>query len=115
MTGSDLKCRVEVCRRVEGVNALGEVTYAYEPERKVWARIVPVSGRTAELAGGVERVEATHRVTIRRGAIPELTTDLQLRFRGQRYEVISFYPNYRESGFVEMQCRLVVEDGIQSF
>lgn len=115
MTASDLKCRVEVCRRVEGENALGETTYAYEPERKVWARIVPVGGRTAELAGDMERVEATHRVTVRRGSLPELTTDLCLRFRGQRYQVVSFYPNYRESGFVELQCRLVVEDGIQSF
>ena len=41
ITGSDLRCRVEVLRRTAVTNALDETDYTYAPERKVWARIVP--------------------------------------------------------------------------
>ena len=63
----------------------------------------------------MEQVEVTHRFTVRRGSIPTMTTDLRLRFRGQDYQVVSFYPNYRDGGFVDLFVKLVVEDGIKSF
>ncbi len=115
ISAGDLRSRVEVLRRVKAENALGEDTYDYEPDRKVWARIVPATGRRESLEGNVERAEITHRVTVRRSAIPELQTDLRLRYRGQDYEVRYFYPNYRDGGFVDLFVRLVVEDGVQSF
>ena len=126
ISAGDLRSRVTVLRRVEKVNALKEKTYDYEPDRKVWARIVPSSGRTGDLEGDMERVEVTHRVTVRRASIPELqtdlrrasiphlTADLRLRFREQDYTVQYFYPNYRDGGFVDLFVKLVVEDGIPS-
>ena len=63
----------------------------------------------------MERAEITHRVTVRRSAIPELQTDLRLRFREQDYDVQYFYPNYRDGGFVDIFVKLVVEDGVPSF
>ena len=115
ISAGDLRSRVTVMRRVPGKNALGEDTYDYEPDRKVWARIVPTTGRRESLEGDVERAEITHRVTVRRASIPELRTDLRLRYRGQDYEVRYFYPNYRDGGFVDLFVRLVVEDGVQRF
>ncbi len=41
--------------------------------------------------------------------------DLRLRFREQVYEVQYFYPNYRDSGFLDLYARLVIEDGTRSF
>ena len=101
ISAGDLRSRVTVMRRVPGKNALGEDTYDYEPDRKVWARIVPTTGRRESLEGDVERAE--------------LRTDLRLRYRGQDYEVRYFYPNYRDGGFVDLFVRLVVEDGVQRF
>lgn len=115
ISAGDLRSRVTVMRRVPGKNALGEDTYDYEPERKIWARIVPASGRRASLEGDMERAEITHRVTVRRASIPDLQTDLRLRFRDQNYDVQYFYPNYRDSGFVDIFVKLVVENGVKSF
>ena len=70
ITGSDLRCRVEVLRRTAVTNALDETDYTYAPERKVWARIVPTSGSRKDVEGGVEQVEVTHRFTVRRGSRP---------------------------------------------
>lgn len=115
ISAGDLRSRVTVMRRVQKENALGEDTYDYEPDRKVWARIVPASGRRASLEGDMERAEITHRVTVRRSSIPELQTDLRLQYREQDYDVQYFYPNYRDSGFVDIFVRLVVENGVPSF
>lgn len=115
ISAGDLRSRVTVMRRVQKENALGEDTYDYEPDRKVWARIVPTSGRREFLEGDMERAEITHRVTVRRSSIPELQTDLRLRFREQDYDVQYFYPNYRDGGFVDLFVRLVVEDGVNGF
>lgn len=112
ISAGDLRSRVTVLRRVEKTNELNETTYDYEPERKIWARIVPTTGRMESLEGEMERVEVTHRVTVRRASIPNLQADLRLRFRGQDYVVRYFYPNYRDGGFVDLYVRLVVEDGV---
>ena len=36
------------------VNSLNERTYSYEPERRVWAKIVPTAGRGEDLEGDME-------------------------------------------------------------
>ena len=51
----------------------------------------------------------------RSAAIPELQTDLRLRYRDQDYQVRYFYPNYRDGGFLDLFVRLVIEDGVKSF
>ena len=114
ISAGDLRNRVGVLRRTERVNSLGERTYDYEQEGRVWAKITPSSGRTEAVEGDMERVEVTHRVTVRRASIPHLTADLRLRFREQDYTVQYFYPNYRDGGFVDLFVKLVVEDGIPS-
>lgn len=115
VSAGELRNRVEVLRRTGQINPLGEQTYDYETERRVWAKIVPTAGRGEAVEGGMERAEVTHRITVRRASIPNLTTDLRLRYRGQVYEVQYFYPNYRDSGFVDLFARLVIDDGIPGF
>ena len=115
ISAGELRNRVGVLRRTERVNSLGERTYDYEQEGRVWAKITPSSGRTEAVEGDMERVEVSHRVTVRRAAIPKLATDLRLTYRGQVYEVQYFYPNYRDSGFVDIFVKLVVENGVTGF
>ena len=115
VSAGELRNRVEVLRRTGRINPLGEQTYDYETERRVWAKIEPTAGRGETVEGDMERAEVTHRITVRRASIPNLTTDLRLRFRGQVYEVQYFYPNYRDSGFLDLYVKLVIEDGIHGF
>ncbi len=118
LSAGDLRNRVELLQRVEGTNELGETTYKYEPydpPRKAWSQIVPLSGQRETLPGEVDRLVVTHRITVRRSSFRDLTTDMRLRYRGQDYQVIYFYPNYRQDAWTEIYCKLVVEDGVQSF
>lgn len=118
LSAGDLRNRVELLQRVERSNELSETDYDYEPydpPRKAWAQVVPLSGQRETLPGEVERVAVTHRVTVRRASFRDLTTDMRLRYRGQDYQVIYFYPNYKQDAWTEIFCKLVVENGVQSF
>ena len=87
-------------------------TFTYQPERTVWAEIVPTSGRTAPLEGAVERAEITHRVRLRISACPVIERGMYFTFRRQRYDVLYGYPIYNRRGWLELYCRLVVEDSV---
>lgn len=114
VTASDLRAKITIYRRQKGENELKETTYGYQPERTVWAQIVPASGRTAALEGEVERAEITHRVRLRASACPVLEQGMYFIFRGQRYDVLYGYPIYSRSGWMELYCRLVVENSVPS-
>lgn len=118
INAGDLRCRVELLKRKKGVNDLGETTFShvsYEPPKKFWAKIVPVSGRLDGLEGDMERSVVTHKMTIRRTSLPILSPDTQILYRGQRYDVLYGYPIYNRDGWMEVFLRLVVEDGVRSF
>ena len=83
VSAGELRNRVEVLRRTGRINPLGEQTYDYETERRVWAKIVPTAGRGETVEGDMERAEVSHRFTVRRGSLPTLRTVLRRRFRGQ--------------------------------
>lgn len=107
----ELRDLIDVYARVKRVAASGEAGYAVRPIRRVWANVVPVSGRAAELPGEAERVEVTHRVIIRAASIPNLATDMVFVCRGLKLSVVYFYPLYKYRGWTEIYCRMVVEDG----
>ena len=114
----DLRCRVELLERKRGTNDLGETTYryaSYDPPKRLWAHIVPTSGRQEDVDGGMVRAAVTHKMTIRRTSLPILTPDTHIVFRGQVYEVLYGYPIYNREGWMEIFLRLVIEDGISGF
>ena len=111
-TASDLRCRITIYRKKKTENELKESTYGYQPERPVWAEIVPASGRTAALEGDVEQAEITHRVRLRASSCPSIDRGMYFMFRGQRYDILYGYPIYNRSGWMELFCRLVVENSV---
>lgn len=106
---SRLNCRVRLWGRTSVVNDLGESDFAYKPLRDVWAEVLPTGGSEQGGQGGTVFAEVTHKVTVRAGALPELTNDMYLTFRGQRYDVKYAIPNYKLRDRIEIYCRLVVD------
>ena len=114
ISAGDLRCRVQFYHRSKVENELRETDYTYAPLRAAWANIVPQSGKSAPAQGGMEYVEVTHKATIRASVLPEIPTDLYFMYRGQRYDVLYAYPIYNRAGWLELFCRLVVEDSAES-
>lgn len=114
VTASDLRTRISIYRSVKKTNELGETTYDAQLDRIVWANIVPASGRTAPLAGNMEQAEITHKVTVRSTSCPTIDRGMYFVFRGQQYDILYGYPIYNRAGWLELFCRLVVENSVQS-
>lgn len=95
--------------RTESKTEFGELTYKYEKVQTVWAEIIPISGRENTLDGNSIQASITHKVTVRMGAIKQPRNDMYFEYKGQRYEVMYFMPQYRRNDLIEFYCKLIIE------
>lgn len=107
----ELRERIAVYARREVEADTRETDFAYSELRRIWAKIVPASGRAASIDGEMERAEITHKVYIRTASLPELCPDMYFLHRGQQYDVQYYMPVYNQRGFTEIGCRLIIEMG----
>lgn len=104
-----LNCRVALYSRQETKNELGELDFNYTEFKKLWAEIKPQGGDEKAGQGNTVVAEISHKFVIRANAIPGLANDMYFLFKGQRYDILYFNPNYKHRDSVEVFCKLVVE------
>lgn len=104
-----LNSRIDVYKATIGTNELGEKDCVYTKLKSVWAEIYPINGSTQNGEGNTIYVESSHKITIRNNAVSDLTNDMYFMFKGQKYEIVYFNPNYKNRDSVEIMSRLVIE------
>lgn len=107
---NDLRYRLTAYGKQPIETATGETDYDYLPIGTVWGAITVTGGRAEPLPGDSERVEITHKITLRAGAVKPVA-DLYFVCQGQKYEVQYWQPHYKKRDRIEFLCKLVVEDG----
>ncbi|MBR1738507.1 MAG: head-tail adaptor protein, partial [Firmicutes bacterium] len=77
----------------------------------VWAEILPTTQTATErtLPGESIRENITHKITVRNGSIKNPRNDMYFKYKGQKYEVIHYMPNYRRNDLIEFYCKLIIE------
>lgn len=103
--------RISIYGKTESQTEFGEVTYKYEKLKTVWAEILPVQANNKEeiVTGEAIRSRTTHKITIRKGAIKNITPDMYFMFNEQKYEIMYFMPHYQKNDIVEIYCELIIE------
>ena len=104
-----LSNRIDVYGKVEKENELGEKDYTYDKIKTIWANILPTTGSTRDATGEVVRTEMKYKITIRSDSLKELTNDMYFIYRGQRYDIDYYIPNFKYRDSMEIYCSLVVE------
>lgn len=112
-----LRQRVDVYAKVEGKTDFGELTYNYEKIKTVWAEVLATGGTeeniwgtyASEEAGSATRSTVTHKITVRKNAITNPRVDMYFMFRGQKYKVRYFLPQFRKDDLIEFYCELRIE------
>ncbi len=104
-----LNNRIDVYSKVEFENVLLEKDYKYEKSSSIWAEITPMSGTEKTGQANTKYADISHKIVIRDKAIPNLSNDMYFMFKGQRYDIKSFYPNFKFRDSIEIFCSLVVE------
>lgn len=106
-----LKNRIDVYSKIDNINDLGEKSYSYGLLQSVWAEILPTNTESKEevVKGEALRAKTTHKITVRTKAIKKPQNDMYFIFKGQKYEVMYFLPNYKGNDFIEFYCKLIIE------
>ena len=113
LTAGKLRHRIGIHSGKQILQENGETATVYndEPDRYIWAQITPVGGKTDALDDGGEIIETTHTFYVRALSIKDIKPDMYFTYRGQRYDILSYTPYYKEPGWLELSCVLVIERG----
>jgi len=106
---SRLNCRIDVYGKVETTNDLKEKEYSYDKIKSVWAEVVPQGGNLQRSEANTKYANVSHKITIRKNAIKDLSNDMYFMFNGQRYDIEYSMPFYKYNDRIEIFCNLVVE------
>ena len=109
MNSGELRNRIDCYAKKKTKNEFGEVTFEYTKMCSVWAKIVTQSGKNEDLDGNSINANITHKITVRKSAIQKTRNDMYFMYKGQKYEVMYFMPNYLKNDIIEFYCKLIIE------
>lgn len=101
--------RIAVNGKIPFINELEEEDFKYGFIKSVWSEIVATGGILKTTEGKSVYADVSHKITIRTNAIPNLTNDMYFEYKGQRFDIKYFQPNYKYKDSIEILCNLVVE------
>lgn len=104
-----LKNRVDLYAGHANENELDETDFDYVKVKSIWAEITPQSGREVKGKGNTVYADISHKFTVRSNAVKHIGNDMYFMFRGQRYDIKYFNPNYKYRDSIDIYCSLVVE------
>lgn len=106
---SRLNCKINVYGKIKIENELGEGDYRYGRIKSIWAEIIPSSGNVRNGEGNTSYTDINYKFVIRSNSIKNITNDMYFMFKGQRYDIKYFNPNFKYRDSIEIFCSLVVE------
>lgn len=101
-----LNCRIDVYGEIKIENELGEVDFSYEKIKSIWCEIKAVSGSVKAVTGEVLKTDMKYKITIRNNSIKELKNDMYFIYKGQKYSIDYFIPNFKYKDSIEVYCTL---------
>lgn len=92
-------------------NELGETTKKFDKIKDVYCEIKPFHGGVKEIGGtGIQESYTIQRIFIRKKSIKEPAIDMYFKDSlGCKYEVLDFFPNYKNNSEWEFRTRIEYE------
>ncbi len=109
MDANDLNCRVSVYGPHAQKNSIGEESSTFSKIKDVWASVKEKAGTEKNGRGNTVSTEGTYRFALRSNAVPDLSRNMYFMYDGSRYDILYISPIFRNRGFVECTCKMVVE------
>jgi SPP1 family predicted phage head-tail adaptor len=102
MRAGQLRDRVKIKQRVEGLDSFGGSSESFTTLATVWARVIPITGTERHAADQPEAV-LSHTVTMRyrTGIVPELQLEVE---NGPTLDVFSVNNVDRRNDELELNC-----------
>lgn len=102
--------RLELYGSVLVENELEEITKKFNKIKDVYCEIKPFHGGTEDVGGtGMQKSHTIQRVFVRKLSILNPEIDMYFIGNGQKYEVLDFFPNYKDNSEWEFRTRINYE------
>lgn len=102
--------KIDVYGKVEIENKLHEKDWDWVKIKWIWSEILPTGGTLKTTEGNSLYAEVSHKITIRKNSIKNLTNDMYFIYDGQRFDIKFFQPNYKYKDSIEIFCTLVIQN-----
>lgn len=103
---SNLRCKVQIYRREESENELGERQKVLVYFKDAYCSILPASNSEKRTVADTEYNEHSHKFRFRKKSIESIKKDWQFIFEGRKYDIISYDIDFKENEFIDVYARL---------
>ncbi len=109
MNPADLRHRIEIHGNIKGTNELGEVSYSFGKIKTIWAAIIPQTGTLQKQQADTILTNVTHKIIVRYSTGKDITKNMQIYFKGHRFEVKYILNPYFRNETLEIFCQELME------
>jgi len=106
---NDMQHRVDVFGNVKYVNELEETAYKFMKILDLWASVVPQTGKLQNQQADTILTDVTHKVVVRYTAGMTITKDMQIHFRGHKFEIKYILNPYFSNETLEIFCQELLD------
>lgn len=103
-----LKHKINIYENQKVINDLLETTYKFIKIKTIFAEIVPQTGSLQKQQADTILTNVTHKLIVRYIAGKEITKDMQILFRGHRFEIKFILNPYFKNETLEIFCQELI-------
>ncbi|SET55592.1 phage head-tail adaptor, putative, SPP1 family [Natronincola peptidivorans] len=100
--------RIEIWGKIKETNELNQTVYKDDSIKKVWASIVPQTGKLINTPGDTKFANVTHKIKIRYAAFPEISREMWLKYKDKRFDINFILNPYERNEFHEIFAEQVL-------
>ena len=109
MNPAELRHRIDIHGNIKGTNELGETSHKFGKIKTIWAAIVPQTGSLQKQQADTILTNVTHKIFIRYSAGKDITKDMQINFKGHRFEIKYILNPYFRNETLEIFCQELMD------
>lgn len=104
MNPGKLKHKIDIFGNVKSKNEVGETTYKFEKIGTIRGEIIPQTGALQKQQADTILTNVTHKIKVRYSAGKDITKDMKLYFRNQKFEIKYILNPYFKDQWLEIFC-----------
>lgn len=104
----DMRHRIDVYGNVKYINELEETSYRFDKLTTLWASLVPQTGSLQTQAADTILTNVTHKVIVRYASGKDISKDMQIHFRGKKFEIKYILNPYFLNETLEIFCQELI-------
>lgn len=105
----DMRHRIDIYADVKVENEFFETEYKFEKVKTIWASLIPQTGSLQRQETETILTNVTHKIIVRYSAGKDITKDMQIMFRGSRFEIKYILNPFFANETLEIFCQELID------